>query len=508
MNKKLLRNFALGGLLATCFALHAFGADQKPNIVLMLCDNLGYGDLGCYGGGETRGMPTPRLDQLASEGVRFTQFLVEPACTPSRAALMTGRYSIRDGLSLILVVGTLNTLTDKAVTLPKALKGAGYVTAMFGKWHLGTEAQSQPQNQGFDEFYGILNSSDDSLHVPLMKQFHFPLPPPERQAHVVQAKAGGKLELVKPYTTEERAKIDLDLADKAVSYIEKNAKGDKPFFLYLPWTRPHYPAVVTPEFQNKSRIGGYGDSVMEMDYNVGRVLDALKGAGIENNTIVVFASDNGATPGLNDVYHYGFNGPFRGEVGDPLEGSIRTVGMIKWPDKIQPRTSYEMFSIMDFYPTLATFAGANVPTDRPIDGIDQSAYLLGQREKGSRESMLTFIGDQLVAVRWHQWRYYLVDVQPAGAGRIKATGVMSDLVPTAGYPLFYNIELDPREEYPNIMATTQFVIGPMMKAVSEYQASLKGHPNPPAPNITKFNVMSSEKSEGQPPAEEEEFSGQ
>jgi arylsulfatase A-like enzyme len=248
--------------------------------------------------------------------------------------------------------------------------------------------------------------------------------------------------------------------------------------------------------------------VMEMDYNVGRVLDALKTAGIENNTVVVFASDNGATPGLNDVYHYGFNGPFRGELGDPLEGSIRTAGMIKWPGKIQPRASYEMFSIMDFYPTLAKFAGANVPTDRPIDGIDQSAYLLGQQEKGSRESLLTFIGDQLVAVRWHQWRYYLVDVQPAGAGRIKATGVMSDLVPTAGYPLFYNIELDPREEYPSIMATTQFVIGPMMKAVGDYQASLKGHPNPPAPNITRFNVMSSEKSKGQPPEQEEEFSGQ
>ena len=134
------------------FSVQAKSGERKPNIILMLADNLGYGDLGSYGGGETRGMPTPRLDQLASQGARFTQFLVEPSCTPSRAALMTGRYSIRSGLSLILVVGTTNTLSAKEVTLARVLKDGGYDTAMFGKWHLGTEAQSQPQNQGFDEF--------------------------------------------------------------------------------------------------------------------------------------------------------------------------------------------------------------------------------------------------------------------------------------------------------------------------------------------------------------------
>ena len=223
----------------------------------------------------------------------------------------------------------------------------------------------------------------------------------------------------------------------------------------------------------------------EMDYNVGRVLDALKQAGIEDNTIVVFASDNGPSPAINDIFNAGSSGPFRGELGDPLEGSLRTVGMIRWPGKIKPRVSNEMFSEMDFFPTLAKFAGAKIPTDCPIDGIDQSAYLLGQQDNGRRENMLTFIGDQLVAVRWHQWRYYMVDVQPAGAHKINATRILSDLSLMAGYPL-YNIELDPREEHPYLIASSQFVLGPMINAIAVYQKTLKNHPNPPAPNLTNW----------------------
>jgi arylsulfatase A-like enzyme len=189
---------------------------------------------------------------------------------------------------------------------------------------------------------------------------------------------------------------------------------------------------------------------------------------------------------INDIFNAGSSGPFRGELGDPLEGSLRTVGMIRWPGKIAPRISNEMFSEMDFFSTLAKFAGAKIPTDRPIDGVDQSAYLLGQQDNGSRESLLTFIGDQLVAVRWHQWRYYMVDVQASGAHKINATGMLSDLLPTASYPLVYNIELDPREEHAYLIATSQFVLGPMINAIAAYQKTLVGHPNPPAPNLTNW----------------------
>lgn len=468
----------------------ALALDKKPNIVLMLADNVGYGDLGSYGGGEIRGAATPRLDELANGGMRFTHFLVEPACTPSRAALMTGRYSIRAGLSLVAVAGTPNTLSSNEVTMARIFKEAGYNTAMLGKWHLGTEEQSLPQNQGFDEFWGFLDSTDDTLIWPGMKMTHNVIMPESAQPQILEANAGEKLKKIKPYTLEERRTIDLEMADKAVNYIKTHAGTDKPFFLYIAWSRAHYPNLPSKEFEGKSRVGNYGDSLMELDYNVGRVLDAVKEKGIEDNTIVVFCSDNG--PEREVVWTLGgmmgdggLSGPFRGELGDPWEGSVRTVGMIKWPGKIKPRASNEMFSIMDFFPTLATFADAKIPTDRPIDGIDQSAYLLGKQGKGNRNSLITFIGDQLVAVRWRQFRVYMVDTIPSGSGPSRLGGIGGAAIPMNGYPAIYNIELDPREEH-NLSALFGWLGIPVARVIMDYKATLQKHPNPPAPNLTKW----------------------
>jgi arylsulfatase len=472
------------------FVMPAVGQEKKPNIVLMLADNLGYGDLGSYGGGEIRGAPTPRLDELASGGMRFTHFLVEPACTPSRAALMTGRYSIRAGLSLVAVAGTPNTLSSKEVTMARMFKEAGYNTAMLGKWHLGIDKQSLPQNQGFDEFWGFLDSTDDTLIWPGMKMTHNVIMPESAQPQILQANAGGKLKKIKPYTLEERRTIDLEMADRAVNYIKAHAGTDKPFFLYIAWSRVHYPNLPSKGFEGKSRVGNYGDSLMELDYNVGRVLDAVKEKGIENNTIVVFCSDNG--PEREVVWTLGgmmgdggLSGPFRGELGDPWEGSVRTVGMIKWPGKIKPRASNEMFSIMDFFPTLATFAGAKAPTDRPIDGIDQSAYLLSKQEKGNRNNLITFIGDQIVAVRWRQFSVYMVDTISTGSGPGRLGGVGGAATPMNGYPAIYNIELDPREEH-NLSAMFGWLGIPVGKVIMDYKATLQKYPNPPAPNLTKW----------------------
>lgn len=468
----------------------ALALDKKPNIVLMLADNVGYGDLGSYGGGEIRGAPTPRLDELANGGMRFTQFLVEPACTPSRAALMTGRYSIRAGLSLIAVAGSPNTLSSKEVTMARMFKEAGYNTAMLGKWHLGTEEQSLPQNQGFDEFWGFLNSTDDTLIWPGMKMTHNVIMPESAQPQIVQANMGEKLKKIKPYTPEERRTIDLEMADKAVNYIKTHAGADKPFFLYIAWSRAHYPNLPSKEFEGKSRVGNYGDSLIELDYNVGRVLDAVKEKGIEDNTILVFCSDNG--PQRESVWTLGgmmgdggLSGPFRGELGDPWEGSIRTVGMIKWPGRIKPSVSNEMFSIMDFFPTFAKFADAKVSTDRPIDGIDQSAYLLSKQVKGNRDSLITFIGDQLVAVRWRQFRVYMIDTIPTGSGPSRLGGIGGAATPMNGYPAIYNIELDPREEH-NLSALFGWLGIPVTKIIMDYKATLQKHPNPPAPNLTKW----------------------
>ena len=470
-------------VVAFFFGISIASAQEKPNIVFMMADNLGYGDVGVYGGGELRGAPTPRIDSLASEGLRLTQFLVEPGCTPSRAATMTGRYSVRSGLSLVIVPGTPNTLAAEEITMAEMLKSVGYDTAYYGKWHLGTESESLPHNQGFDYFYGIPNTTDETLYVPTSTENNAPLPDGFNAPSIIRAKAGGKLEIVKPYNFETRRQIDVELADKSIDFIKQQAQNDNPFLLFVAWTRPHYPNFTSPEFEGASRIGKYGDSLMELDHNTGRVLDAIEEAGLKEKTIVVFMSDNGPMR-TNTWPDSGSAGPFRGELGDPLEGSIRTIGMIRWPGKIESGTSNEMFSTMDFMPTFARIAGAKMPVDRPIDGIDQLDFLLGKKKKSNREHLITFTGDKLQAVRWRQFRYYLVDVVPTGFGASRQEG-LAGAYRNLHYPLVYNIEADPREEF-NINTYRGWVAGHAMKFIGEYLQTLKDNPNPPAPNLVNF----------------------
>src|SRR5271166_834811 len=353
----------VGPLLAALIATPApaLAQDKKPNVVFILADNVGYGDLGPYGGGELRGAPTPRIDQLAREGLRLTQFLVEPACTPSRAALMMGQYSIRNGLSLIAVAGSPNTLSARAFTLGEMFKGVGYATAIFGKWHLGSGPQSLPTAHGFDEFYGIPpdTSWDSCTYMETIALTHSIDAPYEalleKGPQIVEASAGGPLRTVKPFTPEVRANIDYELVDKSIEFMRRQKAAGKPFFLYLPFSMGHVPNLPSQQFKGKSRIGNYGDKLMEGDYHVGRILDTLKELGVEDSTIVVFASDNGpygettrefGNQGTPDM---GNSGPFRGELGEATEGSIRTAAIIRWPGQVKPNTtSYAMFSIMDF----------------------------------------------------------------------------------------------------------------------------------------------------------------
>ena len=457
---------------------------KQPNIVFMMADNLGYGDLGSYGGGEVRGMPTPRIDQLASEGLRFTQFLVEAGCTPSRAATMTGRYSTRSGLSLVVLRGTDNTLSAKEVTMAEMLKNVGYSTSYLGKWHLGMASESQPQNQGFDNYFGILNSTDEAVFNSSMRQAGY-TPTESERAYIWNGAAGKSAEPLREYTLEKRRTIDLELADRAVNYISEQANAANPFFLFISWTRPHWPNLTSEDFAGRSHIGDYGDSVMELDYNTGRVLDALQAAAIEDNTIVIWMSDNG--PWRTMVWPDGGSaGPFRGELGSAWEGSIRTAGMIKWPGHIKPGTTNGMFSTMDFMPTFASFAGAKMPTDRPIDGIDQSAWLLGQQPNSNREHLLSFINGELVAVRWRHFRIYLQEVIPSGLGFKTVGGTQGSRIRKNGYPNVYNIEQDPREEA-DIAPEASWIVGKYMPLVAKYYASLKKHPNPKPANITDFS---------------------
>jgi arylsulfatase A-like enzyme len=494
-----LRNIAIMAALclAVATALPAFAQD-KPNVVFILADNVGYGDLGPYGGGELRGAPTPRIDQLAAEGLRLTQYLVEPGCTPSRAALMTGQYSIRNGLSLIIVPGSPSTLSKGAFTMGELFKSVGYSTAIFGKWHLGAEPQSLPTSHGFDEFYGIPPdiSWDSATYVDTMELTHtvdessdFLL---KRGPQIVEAVAGGPLHEVAPFTRAARAEIDTQLVAKSVDFMRRQRESGKPFFLYLPFSMGHFPNLPSKEFLGKSQIGQYGDKLMEGDYHVGQILDALKELSIDDNTILVFASDNGPQGetaremGNEGTPDMGNSGPFRGELGEATEGSIRTFAFIRWPGHVKPdTTSYAMFSTMDFFPTFASIIGAKIPTDRPIDGVDQSDVLYGISKTGNRDSLLTFIGADMVAVRWKQWRLYFTDVQPTGIGPQRQPGMFSSSAPMAGYAKIYNIQMDPHEDL-QVGALFGWVAGPAFNVVRQYLETLKKYPNPPAGNLTKF----------------------
>ncbi len=495
---KFVRGFAVAlAAIAGVFANVVFAQD-KPNVVFILADNVGYGDMGPYGGGELRGMPTPVIDQLARDGMMLTQFLVEPSCTPSRAALMTGQYSIRNGLSLFIIPGTPNTLPGTAYTMGQLFKDAGYSTALFGKWHLGIEPQSLPTAHGFDRFYGIPPNSSwsDSTTVPGMVKTHSAGGISEKALlesgpWVMEQVAGGELKKVKPFTQEVHAEIDVELTDISLAFIKEQAAAKKPFFLYLPFSVGHGPTLPSKAFVGKSRVGEYGDKIMEGDYHVGRVLDALKAAGVEDNTIVVYASDNGPTGdefknwselGIPDM---GSPGPFRGRLGSTSEGSIRTFAFIRWPGHVKPNSkSYAMFSAMDFLPTFAAILGRKLPDDRPIDGVDQTQVLTGESELGNRETLLSFVGPDLVAARWKQWRIYFKQEVLTGTGQQQLGGAYTGLVDLS-YPTVYNVEMDPHEDL-NVGGNFIWAMSPALKAVLAYEETLKNYPNPPPANVTNF----------------------
>jgi arylsulfatase len=317
--------------------------------------------------------------------------------------------------------------------------------------------------------------------------------PLDKGPQIYEAKRGEPLKVVKPYTEEVRRNIDWELADHGIDFMKRQKAAGKPFFLYLPISRTHFPNLPSKRFEGQSRIGQFGDSLMEVDAIVGRMLDALDELALARDTIVVFASDNGPDgPAVRDfggdMPDIAFSGPFRGALGDVSEGSIRTAAIIRWPGRIAPRSSYAMFSIMDFFPTFAHIAGGKVPDDRPIDGVDQTDVLLGGNDIGHREHLLTFVGPDLVAARWKQFRGYFVDVAPSRNGDSGATllgGVGTSAAPMNGYPRIFNIEADPREEH-NIGEMYEWLLGPMLKAVEEYKASVAKYPNPPAANMTRF----------------------
>jgi len=440
-------------------------AIDKPNIVVIMTDNQGYGDLGSYGGVRAA---APRIDQLASEGVRFLDFQVEPGCTPTRAAFQTGRMPVRSGNDGYVEPGQPGGLHPKEVTIAELLKSVGYSTAMYGKWHLGESSERQPQMQGYDEWYGITNTTvpvDPSLpgfsSLSLIQQ------------KILYAKGGQKAEVIADNTIEARSLMDRELTERSVRFIKANAAKSNPFFLFVPFTNPHHPVIPHPDFKGKSKGGAYTDVLMEMDYNTGKILDVIDDSGIRDNTIVVYFSDNGPTRYSPEPDHNGDPGIWSGELGSGWEGSLRTVGMVRWPGKIKTNwESKEMFHVMDFFNTFAEITGAEIPNDRAIDGVDQSAFLLGKQDSSNRDSRIVIYNGypKPTAVRYRQFKFHWIvyDKWKPFSGGAKEIGQV---------PLLYNLDTDPKEMYDlfgrsggvaPFQAMARDVLAPYMTSVKKY----------------------------------------
>lgn len=365
---------------------------EKPNIVFILCDNLGYGDIGCYGSQLHR---TPHLDQMAKEGLKLTGFYVSSGvCTPSRASIMTGCYPRRvnmhksDTGGLVLQPVSPKGLHPDEVTIAELLKSAGYQTTIIGKWHLGDQPELLPTQQGFDSYLGIPYSDD---MTPREGKPWPPLPLLKNE-QVIESGVDRSL-LTRRYT------------EAAVEFIEKNK--ERPFFLYLPHAMPGSTRspFASEEFLGKSQNGTYGDSVEEIDWSTGEILAALKKNGIDDNTLVIWTSDNGA-PRRNPPQ--GSNLPLKGWGYDVSEGAMRVPCIIRWPGKIPHSECSKLCTTMDLYPTFAHLAGATLPAHRQIDGKNIWPLLSDpEKNESPHKAFYYYFGDQLQAVRSGPWKLYL-----------------------------------------------------------------------------------------------------
>jgi arylsulfatase len=474
-----------------CAAVPALAQEAKPNVVFILVDNVGWGDWSVYGGQTA----TPRIDELASEGIRFTNYNVEVQCTPSRSAIMTGRHPVRSGTySVLPPPGGADGMVPWEYTIGELLSDAGYATALYGKWHLGNVQGRLPNDQGFDEWWGIPNSWDQSgfTSYPMYNLLAKEILAEEKKTellnvppHVLEGKKGEPSKPAMDLDMKLRPVIDADyLVPKTIAFIKAQAAAKTPFFVYLGYSEMHPPIQCNPAFVGTSpeRGGMYSDCIAEMDYRVGEVLDGIKEAGVEDNTIVVLSSDN-ATGGLSGGAGAsgGSNGPFRGDFFyTPFEGSMRVPAIVRWPGKFaKGLVTDEMFAAVDWLPTLAALAGSPdlVPTDRPIDGKDVSGFMLGKSKTTGREDYMFFGTDgELMSVKW---RYYKMVKRMANGPAMDAVN-QNYIEPQL--PKFFDLSSDPHENF-NLWTTTltmAWLFDPMLHVIGAYEESVKTYPNIPA----------------------------
>lgn len=451
--------------LMGCLSLLLSAAD-KPNIVLIFTDDQGYGDVGCYG---AKGWNTPHLDQLASEGLRFTDFYVsQPVCSASRASLLTGCYANRVGIQGALFPATRHGLNPEETTLAEICQQAGYATAMVGKWHLGHHQQFLPLQHGFDEYLGLPYSNDMWAHGPVrLRKGYKPLPLIDGNKAIIHL--------------QDQTYLTTWYTERAVDFIDRHHK--EPFFLYMAHSMPHVPLYVSPKHQGSSEQGMYGDVMQEIDWSVGQVMKALKKNGVENNTWVIFTSDNGPWKVFGN--HGGGTGGLRGSKGTTMEGGVRVPCIMRWPEKLDAgKMNPHTMMTIDLLPTIARKIGAPLP-DKKIDGKD--VWPLIEQQKGAvnpHEAYFFYYGkNNLEAMRmgrWklhfpHQWRDENVHQGNDGhQGKYVSRKIGMEL---------YDLEKDPAEQHdvaelhPDVIQRMQVLADAMRAELGDNLTKVKGRAN-------------------------------
>lgn len=366
-------------------------AEKQPNIIIFFTDDQGYGDVGCYG---AEGFETPHLDNLAKQGVRFTDFYVAASvCTPSRAALLTGKYPKQLGLhEAVIFPYSTHGLSPDEITLPELLKPLGYTTAVIGKWHLGNEEKFLPNNQGFDYYYGVPYSNDMDAYYYKHNKFQSPPLPVYENMNLIE-EGPNQDNLTRMWT------------DAAVDYINKNK--DRPFFLYVAHNMPHTPWHASEDFRGSSTLGLYGDIIQELDWSIGQITNTLHQHGIENNTLIIYTSDNGPVTRLKNG---GSAGVLRGSKATTWEGGMRVPGIISWPAKIPlGATCTQPVSTMDLLPTIVALAGGEMPSSINTHGRDIQKLLFDPMKPDDDIFELMYYGrnGELEALRQGDWKLHI-----------------------------------------------------------------------------------------------------
>lgn len=429
-------------------------AGKRPNILVFLMDNVGFGDPGIYGGGLLVGAPTPNMDRLGREGLQLLSTYSQPSCTPSRCTLLTGRLPMRHGQLRPGFAGEPGGLGDE-ITVARILSESGYVTQAIGKWHCGENEESQPHNVGFDDFFGFLGWSGlytDWRDPEFAPDFALS---PERQAlvagtpfnnHLVHAVKGREVENVEEITTEVSAELDDKFATRSQEFIRTMAGSSKPFFLYHCTRGGHWKNYPNPRFRGKSPARyPFKDSIVEMDDILGRLVKTLDETGQLENTLIFVTSDNG--PAIEPWPDAGYT-PFRGGIGGTWEGSVRVPGIVYWKGMIAPgRISDGLFDLADLFNTSIALAGAQkrMPTDRYIDGIDQTSFLVADGGLSNRKYVYYWLQDILAALRVAEFKFVLAGMSADDLDTVNPGSVTT--LETYKNAKLFNLYLDPKEQY-------------------------------------------------------------